>query len=32
MLALWYRFGAMAQVLSLMATLSGDRSQFRFSE
>jgi len=31
-LELWYRFGAMAQVLSLMATLSGDRSHFKFSE
>ena len=32
MLALWHRFGAIAQVLSLMATLSSDRSQFRLLE
>ena len=31
-LALWHRFGAMAQVLSLMATFFGNRSQFRHSE
>ena len=28
LLALWHRFGAMAQVLSLMATIFGNRSQF----
>jgi len=32
MLALWHRFGAMTQVLSLMATHSDDRSQFRLLE
>lgn len=32
LLALWHRFGAMAQVLSLMATFFGNRSQFRHSE
>ena len=31
-MALWHRFGAMAQVLSLMETHSGDRLQFRFLE
>jgi len=32
LLALWYRFGALAQVLSLMATLAGDRSHFMLSK
>jgi len=32
LLALWYRFGAMAKVLSLMETLASDRSKFRSSE
>jgi len=32
LLAFWHKFGAMAQVLSLMATLFGNRSQFRHSE
>ena len=32
MLALWHRSSTMAQVLSLMATHSKDRSQFRLSE
>lgn len=31
-LALWHIFGTMTQVLSLMATHSDDRSQFRLTE
>ena len=32
LLALWHKFGTMTQMLSLMETLTNDRSQFRLTE